>query len=32
MHSIPGSKDAKLTTKLDELFNKNKGLDILQKK
>lgn len=29
MHSIPGSKGATLTTKLNELSNKNEGLKIL---
>jgi len=31
IHSIPGSKGATLTTKLNELSNKNKGLEILRK-
>lgn len=29
MHSIPGSKEATPKTNLNELFNKNKGLEIL---
>jgi len=29
MYSIPGSKSATLTTILNELFDKNKGLEIL---
>ncbi|XP_025425430.1 uncharacterized protein LOC112694238 [Sipha flava] len=31
INSIPGPKGATLTTKLNELSNKNKGLEILQK-
>jgi len=31
IHSIPGSKGTTLETKLNELFNKNKGLEILRK-
>ena len=29
MHSVPGSKGATLTTELNELSSKNKGLEIL---